>query len=99
MLLPLSEPRFLGLDLFRETLAQGLFLFFELRVLELACLLLAELAHLHLGLSVVLVVRILRRRDQVEHVCADEKRAQLAEVAVVLVLDCKTYYELFQYCI
>ena len=61
----------------------------ELGVLELARLLLAELADLHLGLPVVLVVHLLRRRDEVEHVRADEQRTQLAEVAVVLIFDYK----------
>ena len=87
MLLPLPEPGFLSLDLLGEALAQSLLLLLELRVLELARLLLAELADLHLGLPVVLVVHLLRRRDEVEHVRADEQRAKLAEVAVLLVLD------------
>ena len=89
MLLPLPEASLLSLDLLGEALAKRLLLFLELGVLELARLLLAELARLHLRLAVVLVVKILRRRDKVEHVRADEQRAELAEVAVVLVLDCE----------
>ena len=88
MLLPLSEPRLLRLDLFREPLPEGLLFFLELGVLELPGLLLARLAHLHLSVAVVLVVELFCRGDEVEHVRADEERAKLAEVAVVLVLDC-----------
>ena len=87
VLLPLPEARLLGLDLLREPFPERLLLLLELGVLELARLLLAELARLHLRLAVVLVVEVLRRRDEVQHVRADEERAQLAEVAVVLVLD------------
>ena len=87
MLFPLPEARLLRLDLLRKPLAQRLLFLLELRVLELARLALAELAHLHLRLAVVLVVRLLRRRDEVEHVRADEQRAQFPEVAVVLILN------------
>ena len=87
VLLPLPEARLLGLDLLREPFPERLLLLLELGVLELARLLLAGLAHLHLRVAVVLVVQLLRRRDQVEHVRADQQRAQFAEVAVVLVLD------------
>ena len=87
MLLPLPEARLLGLDLLGEALAERLLLLLELGVLELARLLLPKLARLHLRLPVVLVVQLLRGGDQVEHVRADEQRAQLAEVAVLLVLD------------
>ena len=93
MLLPLPEPRLLGLDLLREPLAESLLFLLELRVLELARLLLPELAHLHLRLPVVLVVQLLGRRDQVQHVRADQERTQLAEVAVVLVLNCRHTYD------
>ncbi len=60
MLLPLSEPRFLCLDLFREAFAKTLFLLLELRIVELLHLGLAELARLHLLLAIVLVVQLLR---------------------------------------
>lgn len=89
MLLPLAETGFLGLDLLSEALAESLFLLLELGVVELLDLRLAELARLHLLLAVVLVVQLLRRRYEVEHVRADQQRAELAEVAVVFVLDCK----------
>ena len=87
MLLPLPEPGLFGLDLLSEALAQRLLLLFEFRVLELAGLLLAKLAYLHLSLPVVLVMHFLRRRNEVEHVRADEEGAKLAEVAVLLVLN------------
>ena len=87
MLLPLPEPRLLRLDLFREPLPESLLFFLELGVLELPGLLLARLAHLHLSVTVVLVVELFRRRDEVQHVRADEERTEFAEVAVVLVLD------------
>ena len=87
MLLPLPETCFLRLDLLREALAKCFLLLPELRVVELPGLLLAKLAHFHLRLPVVLVVELLGGRDQVQHVRADEERTQLAEVAVVLVLD------------
>ena len=87
MLLPLPEPRLLRLDLFREPLPESLLFFLELGVLELPGLLLARLAHLHLSVTVVLVVELFRRGDEVEHVRADEEGAEFAEVAVVLVLD------------
>lgn len=56
VLLPLSEPCFLRLDLLREALAQLLLLFLELGVLHLANFGLTELASLHLSLAVILVV-------------------------------------------
>lgn len=88
VLFPLAEPRLLRLDLLGEPLPERLLLLLELGVLELARLLLTELARLHLRLPVVLVVQVLRRRDEVEHVRADKQRPQLPEVAVVLVLNC-----------
>ena len=87
MLLPLPEAGLLGLDLLGEALAERLLLLLELGVLELARLGLAGLARLHLALAVVLVMDLLRGRDEVEHVRPDQQRAQLAEVTVVLVLD------------
>lgn len=47
----------------------------------------AHLPRLHLRLTVVLVVKLLRRSDQVKHVSADEKRTQLLKVAVLLILN------------
>ena len=87
VLFPLPESSFLGLDLFRKLLPQLLFLLLELGVVELLGLGFAELAGLHLCLPVVLVVEFLRRRDEVQHMCSDEQRAQLLEVTVVLVLN------------
>jgi hypothetical protein len=88
MLLPLPEPSFLHLDLFGETLSERLFLLLELGVVELLHLGFAKLAGLHLGLAVGFVVLFLGGVDEVEHVGPDEERAELLEVAVVLVLDC-----------
>lgn len=87
MLFPLSEPGLLGLDLLGEPLAERLLLFLELGVIELLDLGLAKLARLHLRLSVVLVVGLLGRRDEVEHVSPDQERAEPLEVAVLFVLD------------
>ena len=89
MLLPLAETGLLGLDLLREALAQRLFLLLELGVIELLNLALAELARLHLLLAVVLVVVLLRRGDEVQHVGADQKLAELLKVAVILILNCR----------
>lgn len=87
MLLPLSESRLLSLDLLGESLPELLLLLLELGVVQFLDLGLAELAGLHLLLAVVFVMRIFRRRDKVQHVCADEEGTKLFEVAVVLVLD------------
>lgn len=87
MLFPLPEPSLLRLNLLSELLPERLLLLLELGVIELLDLGFAELARLHLLLPVVLIVQLLRRRDQVEHVRANEQRSQLLEVAVVLVLD------------
>lgn len=87
VLFPLSEPRFLGLDLLGEPLPELLFLLLELGVVELLHLGLAKLAGLHLLLAVVLIVQLLRRGDEVEHVGANKKRTKLFEVAMVLVFD------------
>jgi len=73
MLLPLAETALLRLDLLGEALAQLLLLVLEFGVVALLDLGLAELARLHLLLPVVLVVRLLRRRDEVEHVRANEQ--------------------------
>lgn len=87
LLLPLSEPMLLDLDLLREPLSQRLFLLLELRVVQLAGSRLAELASLHLLGAVGFVVRFLSGVDEIQHVGSDENRAQLLEVAVVFILD------------
>ena len=89
MLHPLAETGLLGLDLLREALAQRLFLLLELRVIELLNLALAKLARLHLLLAVSLIVAVLRRGDEVEHMSADEERAKLLEITVLFVLNYK----------
>lgn len=73
MLFPLPETRFFSLDLLGEAFPELLLFLFELGVVQLLDLGLAELAGLHLLLTVVLVVEILRRRDEVEHVSADQQ--------------------------
>ena len=87
LLLPLSEPMLLYLDLLGESLSETLFFLLELRVVELARSSLTELSGLHLLGAVRFVVGFFGGVDQVEHVCADEDRSQLFEVAVVFVLD------------
>lgn len=87
VLLPLPETRLFSLDLLGEALPELLFLLLELGVVQLLDLGLAELPGLHLLLTVVLVVQILRRGDEVKHVGTNQQRAQLLEVAVVLILD------------
>lgn len=87
LLLPLAEPLLLDLDLLGEPLAQGLLLFLELGVVQLARSRFTELPRLHLLSTVVLVVLLLSRLDEVKHVSPDEKRSDLLEVAVVLVLN------------
>ncbi len=88
MLLPLSEACLLGLDLLREPPAELFLFLLELRVVELLHLALTVLARLHLLLAIVLVMTLLRSRDKVEHEGTNEKGAQLAEVAMVLVFHC-----------
>lgn len=87
MLLPLPEPRLLHLDLLGKPLAKELLLLFELGVVKLLNLGLTKLAGFHLRLSVRLVVSVLGRGNEVKHVGANKERAELAEVAVVLVVD------------
>lgn len=87
LLLPLPETLLFHLDLLREPLPELLFLLLELGVIQLPRPRLAELACLHLLCAVYLVVRLLGRVDEVEHVCADEDGAKFLEVAVVLVFD------------
>ena len=88
MLLPLPEASFLRFDLLGEPPAKLLLFLLELGVVELLHLALAILAGLHLLLAVILVVTLLSSRDEVEHECPDEQRAQLAEITMVLVLHC-----------
>ena len=89
MLLPLPKPRLLRLHLLREPLPQRLLFLLELGVLELPRLLLAKLADLHLSLSVVFVVQLFRRADEVEHVRANKEGAKFPEIAVILILNCR----------
>jgi hypothetical protein len=90
VLLPLSEACLLGLNLLGEPPAELFLFFLELRVVKLLHLALTVLARLHLLLAVVLIVALLRSRDKIEHEGTDEKRAQLAEVAMVLVFHCES---------
>lgn len=71
LLLPLTEPVFLNLDLLRESLSQALFLFLELRVVEFSRSGLAELSRLHLLGSVGLIVCLLGGVNQIKHVSAN----------------------------
>lgn len=87
LLLPLAEALLLHLDLLREPLPESLLLLLKLGVVELPGTGLAKLARLHLLGTVRLVVQLLGGVDEVEHVGPDQDRAQLLEVAVVLVLD------------
>ena len=87
LLLPLSESLLLDLDLLREALPQGLFLFLELRVVQLPWPCLTELPGLHLLGTVGLVVLLLGRGDKIKHVSSDEDRTELLEIAVVFVLN------------
>ncbi len=88
VLFPLPEARLLGLDLLGEPPTKLFLLLLELGVVELLDLALAILARLHLLLAVVLIVALFSSRDEVEHERADEQRAQLAEVTVILVIHC-----------
>lgn len=87
MLLPLPETRFFSLDLLGEALPELFLLLLELGVVQLLDLRLAELPGLHLLLAVVFVVQVLRRGDEVKHVGTNKQRAQLLEIAVVLIFD------------
>lgn len=86
LLLPLPESLLLDLDLLGEALAESLLFLLVLGVVELAGAGLSELSGLHLLGAVRLVVQLLGRVDQVQHVRADQDGTQLLEVAVVLVL-------------
>lgn len=87
LLLPLSESLLLDLDLFGETLAQGLLFLLEFGVVQLAGTSFAKLARLHLLGAVSLVVQLFGCVNEIEHVSSDQDRSQLLEVAVVFVLD------------
>lgn len=89
MLLPLPESCLLSLDLLSEPLPELLFLLFELGVVQFLDLGFPELACLHLLLAVILVMQLLARRNEVQHVGADQQRPQLLEVTVVLILNCR----------
>ena len=88
MLFPLPETSLLGLDLLGEALAERLFFLLELGVVRLFDTSFSRLASLHLFQAVVLVVLFLGSMDKVEHVGADEQGTELAEIAVVFVLNC-----------
>ena len=88
MLLPLPETSLLGLDLLGEALAERLFFLLELGVVRLLDTSFARLASLHLFQAVVLVVLFLGSMDKVEHVGANEQGTELAEIAMVFVLNC-----------
>lgn len=91
LLFPLSEALFLDLDLLREALPQILFFLLELGVVQLPWASFAKLPGLHLLRAVGFVVRFLGSVDEIEHVRTDKDRAELLEVAVVVVLNlCNT---------
>lgn len=87
LLLPLAETLLFNLDLLGEALAERLFLLLVLGVVELTRSGFAELASLHLLGTVCLVVQLFSCVDQVKHVGSDQNRAELLEIAVVLILD------------
>ena len=87
MLFPVPKPGLFLLYLLRESLPQLLLFFLEFGVVELLHLGFTKLAGFHLLLAVVLVMQLLRSRDEVKHMGADQKRAELLEVAMVLVLN------------
>ena len=88
MLFPLPEPSLLALDLLGEAFAEGFLFLFEFGIVRLLHSRLAEFPGLHLLLTVVLIVDVFSRGDQVKHVRANQARPQLPEIAVILVLDC-----------
>lgn len=87
LLLPLAETMLLDLYLLGESLPQALLLLLELRVVELSWAGLSELPGLHLLSSVCLVMRLLSGVDKIQHVGADQNRAKLLKVTVLLILD------------
>ena len=88
MLFPLPETSLLGLDLLGEALAERLFFLLELGVVRLFDTSFSRLASLHLFQAVVLVVLFLSSMNKVEHVGTDKQGTELAEIAVVFVLNC-----------
>lgn len=89
MLLPLPETGLLGLDLFGESLAQLFFLLLELGVVQLLHLWFTEFTRFHLLLTVILIVGVFRRRDEIQHMRSDKQGTELLEVTMVLVLNCE----------
>lgn len=89
MLLPLPETGLLSLDLLCEPLAQLFLLLLELGVVQLLHLWFAEFTRFHLLLTVILIVRVFRRRDEIQHMRSDKQRTELLEVTMVLVLNCE----------
>ena len=87
LLLPLAESLLLDLDLLGETLAQGLLFLLEFGIVQLPRSGLAELPRLHLLSPVGLVVRLLGRVNEIQHVGTDQNRSELSEVAVFLLFD------------
>ena len=82
LLLPLSEPLFLDLDLLGEALPENLLLLLELGVVQLSRSSLPKLPSLHLRRSIGLVVLLLGGVDEIQHMRADEDRTKFLEVAV-----------------
>ena len=71
MLFPLPEPRLLALDLLSEAFTKGFFFLFEFGIIRFLHSGFTEFPSFHLLLTVVLVVDVFSRRDQVEHVRAN----------------------------
>jgi hypothetical protein len=88
MLLPLSESLLLQLDLLGKSPSKGFFLLFELGIVQLLDFGLSELTGLHLCLSICFVMSLFRCVDEVQHVGSDQKRSELLEVAMFLILNC-----------
>jgi len=86
-LFPGTESLLFHLDLLGKSLAEGLFFLLELGVVKLPWSCLAKLASLHLLSTVGLIVCLLGCVNEVEHMCSDQDRSELLEVAVVLILD------------
>jgi hypothetical protein len=87
LLFPMSEPLFFNLDLLRESLPQTLFLFLKLGVIQFSRSGLTKLSRLHLLSTVCFIVLLLGGVNEIEHMSADENRAELFEVAVVFILN------------
>ena len=87
LLLPLSEPMLLNLNLLSESLSQRLFLLLELGVVKLTRSGLTEFASLHLLSAIGFIVGFFGSVDEIEHVGSDEDGTELLKVAVVFVLD------------